>query len=160
MMECPKCGAENPDHAFYCGRCAGELPRTAIVQGVEPAERTTPAARAKNAMAKLDPHTAASIKADLDARIAAKREAATLASRKEQEDAQISVAINIRRIALLLILGVILSLGSTLIGLAISVFFADISSAKAILALWLVVAVLIMIVGLYIIVYKKRLTRF
>lgn len=24
-MECPKCGAENPDHAVYCGRCAGTI---------------------------------------------------------------------------------------------------------------------------------------
>jgi len=26
-MKCPKCGADNPDYAFYCGKCASELPR-------------------------------------------------------------------------------------------------------------------------------------
>ena len=24
-MKCPKCGAENPDHAFFCGKCAADL---------------------------------------------------------------------------------------------------------------------------------------
>lgn len=24
-MKCPKCGAENPDYAYYCGSCASEL---------------------------------------------------------------------------------------------------------------------------------------
>jgi hypothetical protein len=77
-----------------------------------------------------------------------------------QLNAQVSSAINIRRIALILILAVFLSIGSTLIGLAISVFFPDMSGAKAILTMWLVFAVLVMIVGLYIIIYQKRLTTF
>lgn len=70
-----------------------------------------------------------------------------------------SSAINIRRIALVLILAVFLSVGSTLIGLAISVFFPDVSGAKTILTMWLVFAVLVTIVGLYIIIFKKRLTK-
>jgi len=24
-MECPNCGAENPDYAVYCGKCAGSI---------------------------------------------------------------------------------------------------------------------------------------
>ena len=24
-MKCPSCGTENPDHAFYCGKCAAEM---------------------------------------------------------------------------------------------------------------------------------------
>jgi hypothetical protein len=24
-MKCPKCGAENPDYAFFCGKCAADL---------------------------------------------------------------------------------------------------------------------------------------
>lgn len=24
-MKCPKCGSENPDYAFFCGKCAGDL---------------------------------------------------------------------------------------------------------------------------------------
>ena len=24
-MKCPKCGAENPDYAMYCGKCAGSM---------------------------------------------------------------------------------------------------------------------------------------
>jgi hypothetical protein len=156
-IKCPKCGAENPDHSFYCGRCASELPRTALVQEAGSAEQTPPATREKVLMARFDPRVATAIKARRDARIAAEREAA---STKDQKDVQVSVAINIRRIALVLILIVILSIGSTLVGLAISVFFPDMSSAKAILTVWLVFAVLVMIVGLYIIIYKKRLTTF
>ena len=26
-MKCSKCGADNPDYALYCGKCASELPR-------------------------------------------------------------------------------------------------------------------------------------
>ena len=25
MMKCPNCGAENPDHAVFCGKCAGTM---------------------------------------------------------------------------------------------------------------------------------------
>jgi hypothetical protein len=31
-MICPKCGSENPDHVFYCGKCAEQL------KGVSPSE--------------------------------------------------------------------------------------------------------------------------
>ena len=74
-----------------------------------------------------------------------------------QLNAQVSVAINTRRIALVLILAVILSIGSTLVGLAISI--TDVSSAQTLLGVWLVVAVLVMIVGLHTILFKKRLTK-
>jgi len=76
-----------------------------------------------------------------------------------QPKAQLSVAINTRRIALALILAVFLIVGSELVGLAISVFYIDRSSAQGLLMGWLLFAALVMIVGLYTILFKKRLTR-
>lgn len=32
-MRCPKCGAENPDYAVYCGKCAAELRKAANTSG-------------------------------------------------------------------------------------------------------------------------------
>jgi hypothetical protein len=85
------------------------------------------------------------------------RDVATETDATVQLNAQVSVAINTRRIALVLILAVILSIGSTLIGLAISII--DVPSARTLLGAWLVIAVLVMIVGLYIIIFKKRFTK-
>jgi len=87
-------------------------------------------------------------------------------SRESPEDAgvsllkaQISTAINTRRIALVLILAVFVSIISTLFGLWISVFEPDNSTAKAMITIWLVTALLVMIGGLFFIISSKRLTR-
>jgi len=80
-------------------------------------------------------------------------------------NAQVSIAINTRRIALVLILAVVLSVGSALVSLMIPVFFIDeynttnINAARALLDAWLLIATLITIFGLYSILFKKRLTR-
>jgi hypothetical protein len=72
----------------------------------------------------------------------------------------VSTAINIRRIALVLILAVFLTIGSTLVGLVISVSFAgDIHDAKNFLNIWLVIAVLVLMGGLYAILFDKHLTK-
>ena len=34
-MECPKCGAENPEYAAYCGNCSAQLWRRRISEGVK-----------------------------------------------------------------------------------------------------------------------------
>jgi hypothetical protein len=159
MLKCPKCGSENSDHAFYCGKCSSELPRPTLSQRDGPAEEASQASRDENAIAQLEPRVAAAIKAKYDAQIAEEREAAASALAKHRQDAQVSTAVNIRRIALVLILGVVLMIGSTLFGLWISVFFTDPSDAKTITIVWLASATLIMIVGLYIIVFRKRLSK-
>lgn len=44
-MKCPKCGADNPDYAIYCGSCTEELPKeTAMPTG----PRTCPACHKEN----------------------------------------------------------------------------------------------------------------
>jgi len=73
--------------------------------------------------------------------------------------AQVSTAINTRRIALVLILAIILSVGSALVSLMISVSLIEPSSAIDFLKLWVVTAVFIMIVGLYYIIFDKQLSR-
>jgi hypothetical protein len=110
-------------------------------------------------MANLDPRVAAAIKADYDAQLIEEQKKAAADSAKLLEHAQVSVAVNTRRIALVLILGVIVVIGSLLVDLAISVFFTDPSSAEIFLIVWLACAVLIMIAGLYVIIYGKRLTK-
>jgi hypothetical protein len=78
-----------------------------------------------------------------------------------QLKAQVSVAINTRRIALVLILVTFLAIGSTLVGLAILVFYpGDIYDARNIFNIWLAIAVLVMIGGFYAILFDKRLTKF
>jgi len=44
-MKCPRCGAENPDYAFFCGRCAGDLKEAASAvssEGVTASGRPMP----------------------------------------------------------------------------------------------------------------------
>jgi len=81
-----------------------------------------------------------------------------------QLKAQVSVAVNTRRIALVLILAVVVSVGSALVSLMVSVFFTDLngysdmSGARALLSAWLLFAVVIMVFGLYFIIFNKRLS--
>jgi DNA-directed RNA polymerase subunit RPC12/RpoP len=82
-----------------------------------------------------------------------------------QLDAQVATAINTRRIALALILAVVVSVGSALVSLMVSVFFidsygySDITGARVLLSVWLLFAIVIMVFGLYFIIFNKRLTR-
>ena len=79
-----------------------------------------------------------------------------------QLKAEVSTAINVRRIALAVILAVVVIVGSYLVSLIVSVFYPDYSdqsTAGGILIAWLVAAGLIMVVGLYVIIFQKSLTR-
>ena len=86
-------------------------------------------------------------------------------SAEVQLGAQVSSAINVRRIALVLILAMILSVGSVLLSLVISVFLTDeyggvdVSAARILLGCWLFLAAIITIVGLYYIIFDKRLSK-
>ncbi len=44
-MRCPKCGADNPDYAIYCGSCSEELPE---VSAIPAGPRTCPKCRREN----------------------------------------------------------------------------------------------------------------
>jgi len=76
-----------------------------------------------------------------------------------QLDAQVSNAINIRRMTIVVILAVIVTVGTTLVALINSVFVTDLSDELVLLKMWLAFAVLIMIVGVLVIIFNKRLTR-
>ena len=41
-MKCSKCGAENPDYAFFCGRCAADLKDPGSLQKPSPQPRMEP----------------------------------------------------------------------------------------------------------------------
>ncbi len=73
--------------------------------------------------------------------------------------AQISVAVNTRRIALVLILFVALTILTNMIALAINVFNLDPTGARILFGAWLLVSLLTLAYGLYFIVYRKGLTR-
>lgn len=82
-----------------------------------------------------------------------------------QVEAAISSAINIRRIALAVVLAVVLAIGSLLVSLMVPITFTinehgdvDITGERILLAGWLIAALGIMIYGLYVIVYKKKLS--
>lgn len=42
MAKCPNCGSDNPDYAFYCGRCSAELKDSSGKPYVMPGPATPP----------------------------------------------------------------------------------------------------------------------
>ena len=74
-------------------------------------------------------------------------------------DAQVSNAINIRRITIVIILAVVVTVGTTLVDMINLVFVEDSSDSLALLKTWVGFAVLIMVIGVLVIVFNKRLTR-
>lgn len=77
----------------------------------------------------------------------------------QQIEVQISNAINIRRITIIAILGVVVTVGTTLVTLINSTFVDNAPDRLYFLKLWLGFAVFISLVGLYVIIFNKRLTR-
>jgi hypothetical protein len=74
-----------------------------------------------------------------------------------QLQAQVEIATNTRRIALVLILATFLSIGTVFVFLAISVFYSgDLQGAKSILATWIVFALVVMFGGFYVILSDWR----
>jgi len=77
-----------------------------------------------------------------------------------QLEAQVSTAVNTRRIALSLILAIFLSIGTALVFLAIAVFYpGDVHDARNLLTIWIAVAVFVMTGGSFLILFDSRLTR-
>ena len=71
---------------------------------------------------------------------------------REQLQAQVYIATNTRRIVLVLILATFLSIGTALVFLGITVFYAgDHEGAKSILGTWILFAVMVMFGGFYVI---------
>jgi len=69
-----------------------------------------------------------------------------------QLQAQVEIATNTRRIVLVLILATFLSIGTALVFLGITVFYAgDYGGAKSILGTWILFAVMVMFGGFYVI---------
>lgn len=74
-------------------------------------------------------------------------------------EVQISNAVNIRRLTIIAILAVVVTVGTTLVTLVNSTFVDDASDRFTFLKLWIAFAVFIMVVGLFVIVFNKRLTK-
>ena len=137
-MRCANCGTENPDYSFYCGNCAKELTRTPTASKAEPRPRSA---------SEVGPTVPA-------------REATRSDSEAEvQTDAQVAIAINVRRVVLILLLGMILIMGSNLVGLWISNTNMEYSDAKFMITWWGVFSALIVGFGVFYIVFVKRVTR-
>ncbi|MCJ7489148.1 MAG: hypothetical protein MUO87_03235, partial [Thermoplasmata archaeon] len=84
-MKCPSCGKDNPDYSFYCGCCAMELPKPTAKPRAVPAKNDE---RAAEKQTSID---------ELVLRI--------------ESDPQVAIAINTRRIFLIMLLGMFLVAG-------------------------------------------------
>ena len=129
-MKCPSCGAENPDYVIFCGQCATK------VRDVDP-----------NRIFSDD-------SAKHGGELEKQRNENTVTSLS-----LIAIAINVRRIFIVFALMVILSIGTSLVSLWISIRDYDIDSARSTLTIWLALAVIIMIAGLMYAIGQKRLSR-
>ncbi len=122
MVKCPNCGAENPDDAYYCGRCAVEL-------------RPPP----KPIAPSRDPYFVASL------------------SGGREPDSMAAVAINVRRIFILLGITVLLTLGSIWLN-AINITWHSIDANRIAYVAWGVFGTIVVAVGLWYAVKRKRIT--
>jgi hypothetical protein len=134
VVKCPSCGAENPDYGFYCGRCAKELPRVLGASRYEPDEQTRTATQS------------------------------IWESNPPPTDALVAIAINVRRIFVIMMLGLFLTLGSILISWWTSYFWANNDNPnpadlRAVIAVWGIVSALVIALGLYYVVEKKGVTK-
>ena len=133
VLKCTNCGAENPDHAFYCGKCAKELRG---IPSTPPSERADPQ--------HVD-------------------HAIWDATSGSPPDPLIAVAINVRRIVVILMLGLFLTLGSILVSWWTSYFYSnydtDIGAVRAIVSVWGAISAIVIGFGLYYVVFRKKITR-
>ena len=127
-IKCPSCGADNPDHAFFCGKCAKELPRVPSTHEPDPTKQAQPTVSTE--------------------------------SRDEQQpDPQVAIAINVRRIVLILLLGIVLLVGGNLLGLWVTNSDMDFQDVRTAITLWGVLSTLIIAFGVFYIVFAKRVTK-
>ena len=133
VVKCPNCGAENPDYGSYCGRCGWELPRVPGALRSEHAEQTQTVTK----------------------RI--------WESNSPPPDALVAIAINVRRIFVILVLTLFLTLGTYLVSWWISYFwesnYQNPSDLRAVFTLWAAVSALVIAYGLYYAIFKKRVTK-
>lgn len=133
VIKCPNCGAENPDYGFYCGKCAHELPRALGASRHEPQPLSRP-----NTQGIWD-------------------------SKAPQPDALVAIAINVRRVVVLMMLGVFLTLGGVLVSWWSSYFWTtgnmNPSDVRAVVATWGAISAIVIAFGLYYVVYRKRITQ-
>lgn len=138
-MKCPSCGADNPDYTFYCGSCARELPR-----------------QARQADAKNDGAPPTTI----EAKDEASSQDGTAANMSE--NALVAIAVNVRRLFLVALLGMLLFVFSSLSTSMMTIMIVNddfsISSTSLFISAFMGIAVVIAIAGIVYIVYGKRLT--
>ena len=138
-MKCLRCGKENADHLFYCGECSAELPRPGKPPpGVEPWRPPSPPPATQTVQSKTEVQVAA-----------------------EAPDPLVAIAINVRRIFLVLLLTMVVSIfGSSITYIAMILLTrdGDISAVTAVAFVWLGLMICLMIAGVIYIVTSKRVT--
>ena len=129
-MKCPSCGADNPDHVIFCGQCGTK------VREVNPKRTFTE----ESTKRKEEPESHVNENAIMNLSL-------------------VSIAINMRRIFIVFGLMVILTVGTSMVSLWISIGDYDTESAVSTLKLWVALAVIILIAGLIYAITQKRLSR-
>ena len=129
-MKCPSCGAENPDYVIFCEQCSAKI------RGVDPKRIFSK----ESAKQREEPETRGNENAIMNLSL-------------------VAIAINVRRIFIVFALMVILSIGTSLVSLWISISDFNPESAESILKTWLAIAVIIAIAGLLYAIVEKRLSR-
>jgi hypothetical protein len=127
-MKCPKCGAENPDHSFYCGKCAAELQRPPVKH-----EDVSPNKVLQEVTAQEEP--------------------------QKTPDPQVAIAVNVRRIFLVLVIGLVLIACSNIVGLWIANADMSYEDEKAMITAWGIISLLIVVFGLVYAIGMKRVTK-
>ncbi|HIH01265.1 TPA: MFS transporter [Thermoplasmata archaeon] len=139
-MKCQSCGADNPDYSFYCGTCAEELRRQD-----RPAE-TEPTRAIPEPDVEHGESTNTRVNVDLG----------------RAEDALVAIAINVRRLFLVVLLSIFLlvftSISSSMITLLVLNDEYSIHSVGTFMSVTMVIALIVVIAGIVYIISRKRLT--
>ena len=140
-MKCPKCGAENAHGMVRCGNCAEGLFGEDRPAETEPRTRAVP-----------EPYTEYFESTDV-------RMAVDLG---EAEDALVAVAINLRRLFLVVLLSIFLmvftSISSSIVTLLVLNDEYSFRSVGTFMTAIMVAALIVVIAGLWYIIARKRLT--
>jgi hypothetical protein len=136
-VKCSKCGKENAEYLFYCGDCGAELARPPTVER-EVVAHETPATQSMHAKPEAE-------------------------AGDQTIDALVAIAVNVRRIFLVLLLSIVVTLfgGSLSMSLTILMINDDLSNSttNAVVGLWLSIMVVLLIVGVFYIIKNKTVTR-
>ena len=140
-MKCDKCGAENAHDMTRCGNCAEELSGRPRPAKAEP-PRINPVPNA--------------VRGESD-------DTRTAANPGRAEDALVAIAINVRRLFLVALLSIFITMVSSLISSTMTIMilrdeYASSTTTVMMIVLSTVLA-LVMIVGIIYIIARKRLTK-